>query len=445
MSPRAPSLAARLVLLFVLGSAVILSGAGYALYHALKMRVEANEAAELTGKAGAIEKLLAGVETLEELEAALPRFRDVSVGHPRLFVGVSAGGRALLALPADVGVEGARTWLVHRVSRELKGRLPAEVAIAIETTETRSLLSDHALIAAAVAFAGTLASAVLAWLVVRRGLSPLAQLAGRAEEVTAQRLGARLALEEAPREVHGLADSINAMLERLEESFRALEQFSADIAHELRTPINNLLLQTQVTLSRPRESAEYREALHSNLEELERLQRMVADMLFLARADRGMIELKAEVVELRPEIESLAEYFEAAAAERSLAIAVRGGGRLDADRSLLRRALNNLLSNAVRYSPRGSSIEVAIDEVGTECRITVSNPGEAIPAQELERLFKRFTRREDSRAREAEGAGLGLAIVDSIMKLQGGRLLASSGNGFLQFELAFPRPKLAIS
>ena len=124
---------------------------------------------------------------------------------------------------------------------------------------------------------------------------------------------------------------------------------------------------------------------------------------------------------------------------------MHGEARLEADRSLLRRALNNLLSNAVRYSPRGSAIDVAIEDGDGECRVTVSNPAEPLGEPELRRLFQRFARREDSRAREVEGAGLGLAIVDSIMKLQGGRLNASSDGGRLRFVLAFPRRKLAIS
>ena len=445
MTARSTSLAARLVLLFVLGSAVILAGVGYALYHALKMRIEANEAAELTGKAGAVERLLGEIRTMRDLEEHIERFRDVSVGHPHLNVGVSAGGRWLLPLPPGVATHGERTWLVHRVNRVLDGGVVAEAVVAIETTDTHALLRDHAIIAAVVALAGTLASALLAWLVVGRGLAPLAHLAARAEQVTAQRLGARLALQDAPREVHGLADSINRMLERLEESFRALEQFSADIAHELRTPLNNLLLQTQVTLSRTREGPEYREALHSNLEELERLQHMVLDMLFLARADRGMIELTAEEIVLEEEIASVSEYFEAAASERSQQIKVRGEGRLTADRSLVRRAMNNLLSNAVRYSPPGAAIEVAIERDEAECRVTVSNPGEPIAEDELRRLFKRFARRDDSRGRSVEGAGLGLAIVDSIMKLQGGTVRALQEGGRLRFVLAFPARQIAIS
>jgi two-component system heavy metal sensor histidine kinase CusS len=442
---RAGSLAARLVLLFALGSALIFMATGYALYHALKMRVDANEAAELAGKSAAVERLLGEVHTLAELAEHIDRFRDVSVGHPHLSVGITANGRWLLALPPGVGDTAERTWLTHRVSRELRDGVAVEAVLSIETTETRALLRDHALIAALMALAGTVASALLAFGVVRRGLAPLAHLAGRAEQVTAERLGARLSLQDAPREVHGLADSINRMLERLEESFRALEQFSADIAHELRTPLNNLLLQTQVTLSRPRSEADYREALHSNLEELERLQRMVLDMLFLARADQGMIEPAREAIDLRPEVESVSDYFEAAAAERSQAITVRGDARLEADRSLLRRALNNLLSNAVRYSPSGCAIEVAIEGDGAECTVTVSNPAPAIPEEELRRLFTRFARRDDSRGRSLEGAGLGLAIVESIMKLQGGTVSARQEGGLLRFVLAFPARQIAIS
>ena len=440
------SLAARLVLLFVLGSAVIMAGAGYALYHALGMRLEANELAEVTGKTQAVERLLAEIDSLAALEEHLDRFRDVSVGHPHLSIGVAVSGRWLVALPDEVGRDRERSWLTHRVTRDLprSAGVTAEVVLAIETTETRKLLREHAIAAALVALFGTLASALLAWFVTRRGLAPLAQVAARAEQVTAQRLGARLDLKDAPLEVHGLADSVNRMLERLEESFRALEQFSADIAHELRTPLNNLLLQTQVTLGRPREPEEYREALHSNLDELERLQRMVADMLFLARADRGMIELSVEDIDLRPEIAGVVEYFEAAAAERSQTIAVRGEARLRADRSLLRRALNNLLSNAVRYSPVGAAIEVAIVEGETNCSIVVSNPAKAISEEDLRRLFKRFARRDDSRGREVEGAGLGLAIVDSIMKLQGGSLEATSTGEALSFALAFPSQSLRI-
>ncbi len=460
---RGASLAGRLVLMFALGSGLVMLAMGYVLYHALGMQHQANEAANIADKARAVDDILARVDDRGTLEAALPRLKDLALGHRNLHIGVALGGRWLLepgdaalgaAAPSASGHEHGlhlpsarrgRTWVTEQVRRPLHDGSEVRVIVALDTTESEDLLRSHALLAALVAALGTALSALVAWAVVRRGLAPLGHLAERAGEVTAQRLGARLDLDEAPHELHGLADSINRMLERLEESFRALEQFSADIAHELRTPLNNLLLQTQVTLSRERSTVEYRETLHSNLEELERLQRMVSEMLFLARADRGMIELQAEDVDLHAECESVNEYFEAAAAEKGQALALSGGARARCDRSLARRAITNLVSNAVRYAPDAARIVVALSADASWATVAVTNPGTLIAQPELERLFARFTRRDESRARGVEGTGLGLAIVDSIMKLQGGRVDAWSGAEGITFALRFPLPAGDIS
>jgi two-component system heavy metal sensor histidine kinase CusS len=453
---RGASLAGRLVLLFALGSVVIMSAAGYALYHALRMQLESQDLAEIAGKTEVVEYVLRDIDGPAALEANLSRLRDISIGHPHLAISVRSAGRWLLPPPEELAsvvtavaqspadgphVEthaGDRIWWLRRVHRDWPAGA-VDVVVAVETTETRVLLRDHAAIAAIVALLGSAASALLALFVVRRGLAPLAQVEARAGEVTAQRLGARMDLGDAPREVHGLADAINRMLERLEESFRTLEQFSADIAHELRTPLNNLLLQTQVTLGRTRSAEEYQEALHLNLVELERLQRMISEMLFLARAERGMIELAVDDIDVGAEARSVAEYFEAAAAERSQQVAIAGEARLRGDRMLLRRALTNLLSNAVRYSPDGARIEVEIRGEPKEVRITVANPGPALAPAELERLFSRFARRDESRGRAVEGAGLGLAIVDTIMKAQGGSVEGRSEGGRIAFTLRLPR------
>jgi two-component system, OmpR family, heavy metal sensor histidine kinase CusS len=458
---RSLSIAARLVLLFVTGSAVIMAGAGYALYHALRMQLEAQDYGEVTGKTEVVEYVLREIESPAALEANLNRLRDISIGHPHLNISVLYAGRwlvpprdDLLALatratesapsspsPSFEARSDKHIWLVHRVRHSWTAGEPghADVVVAVETTETYKLLREHAAVAVIVGLLGTAASALLAWFVARRALAPLAQVASRAGQVTAQRLGARLDLEDAPLEVQGLAVSINRMLERLEESFHTLEQFSADIAHELRTPLNNLLLQTQVTLTRQRTSDEYQEALHSNLAEIERLQRMISEMLFLARADRGMIDLEEEDIDVAAEVRSVAEYFEAAAAERGQSIAIHGHALRRGDRMLLRRALTNLLSNAVRYSPQAASIRVAIESSPAGVSIAVTNPGDAIPEQELQRLFARFARRDESRTRAREGVGLGLAIVDSIMKAQKGSVEGRSEGGQITFTLRLPR------
>jgi two-component system heavy metal sensor histidine kinase CusS len=445
------------VLLFVFGSAVIMAAAGYTIYHALRIQLEARDLAEISGKTEVVEHLLGEFDSAAALEANLTRIRDISVGHPHLSIGVRredrwvlpftdptlvrlAGSVADAAAPQLEIASDGRTWLMHRVRHSWPNDGKVDVVIATETTETRRFLRGHALIAMLVAALGTVASGLLAWFVARRGLAPLEHLAARASEVTAQRLGARLDVRDAPLEVRGLADSINRMLDRLEGSFRTLEQFSADIAHELRTPLNNLLVETQVTLSRPRPAEDYENALHSNLEELERLQRMVSEMLFLARADRKMIDLNLEDVDLATEVAGVADYFGVAAAERGQTIAISGEARIRCDRSLARRAITNLLSNAARYSADGARIEAVISAGPSGATIAVSNPGAEIAQAELERLFSRFARRDKSRARGAEGTGLGLAIVDSIMKLQGGSLEASSGNGYVTFVLRFRPP-----
>ena len=461
----AGSLVARLVWLFVVGSAFIMAGAGYALYHALRMQLEASDLNEIRGKAKAVELALRDVGDRRALRSALDRVRELPVGHPRFAVAARSGaewiiqpGRDLAEVvtrpPGSTGSHGyveagllGRTWLIHTLQHSWSGPEAGsvEVVLTIEITETQKLLREHALVAWLVALLGTAASAVLAWFVARRGLAPISQVAARAGEVTARRLGDRLDLTDAPREIHGLADSINLMLERLEESFRALEQFSADIAHELRTPLNNVLVQTQVTLARTRSVEEYQDVLHSNLEELERLQRMVSDMLFLARADRQMIGLDLLAVDLRPEIESVAEYFEAAAAERGQTIHVQGEGTVQADRLMVRRVMNNLLSNAVRYAPEGAAIEVSIAAGRGGCTVEVTNPSEPISTEELRRLFSRFVRRDHSRGRQVEGVGLGLSIVESIMKLLGGAVDATADGGKVSFKLHFPGGKMSNS
>jgi two-component system heavy metal sensor histidine kinase CusS len=292
--------------------------------------------------------------------------------------------------------------------------------------------------------AGVVLGALLGWVVARRGLAPLKSIGRDAERVTADRLGTSLRAEDAPSEIRGMVESINRMLDRLRASFRALEEFSADIAHELRTPINNLMLQTQVTLSRPRGIDEYQDVLHSNLTELEQLQRMVSDMLFLARADRGMLPLKVEPVQLGVEARSLAEFFELAAGEDGKSITVSGDASVMCDRSMSRRAITNLLSNAVRYAPGGAKISVDVhSSADGSAAVAVTNPAARLSDAELSRLFGRFARGESSAPAAGESTGLGLSIVASIMRLHGGEAEATSGDSSITFRLVFPAGRAA--
>jgi two-component system heavy metal sensor histidine kinase CusS len=203
-----------------------------------------------------------------------------------------------------------------------------------------------------VVIGGTLATGLLGWFAARRGLAPLREMKQRATEVSAQRLDQRLPVDAVPVELAELAESLNDMLARLEESFKRLSDFSSDLAHELRTPVSNLMTQTQVALSKTRSSAEYREVLESNCEEFERLSRMISDMLFLAKSENGLIVPGQETFDLADEVTALFDFYGALAEENGVTLRLEGSGQVTGDRLMLRRAIGNLLSNALRYTPR---------------------------------------------------------------------------------------------
>jgi two-component system heavy metal sensor histidine kinase CusS len=280
--------------------------------------------------------------------------------------------------------------------------------------------------------------AVLGYLLVRSGLRPLRRLAAHTETVTVANLGARIDFPDAPAELTPLVLAFNSMLGRLERGFTQLSQVSADMAHDLRTPIANLLGQTEVALRQPRDVEHYETLLASNLEELQRLSRMTDNMLFLARAEHADTAVERGLLDVRSELQRVADYFEGLADERGLRIDVRGDGVVWADSMLLRRALANLLANAVRHADPHSVIALTSVHDQEGVTLTVENRGEPIPAEQLERIFDRFYRIDASRRDSAEASGLGLSIVRSIMTLHRGRCAAECAAGFTRFSLFFP-------
>ena len=272
---------------------------------------------------------------------------------------------------------------------------------------------------------------------VRRGLRPLTALRDRAAQVDPGKLDVRMPVDDVPTELVGLSLTLNQMLARLEDAFRRLSQFSSDIAHELRTPISNLMTQTQVTLSQPRAAADYRETLASNAEELERLGRTVSDMLFLAKTDHGLLLPSREPVELRAEVQALFDFYEALALDADVSLSQEGTATVVGDRLMLRRAIGNLLSNALQHTPAGGRIEVVIGvEDGRAC-VTVRNDGAPIGAAALPHLFDRFYRVQADRSHAhsgGDGAGLGLAITQAIVQTHGGDVAVhpqAAGNAFV--------------
>nr|WP_269802800.1 heavy metal sensor histidine kinase [Pseudomonas uvaldensis] len=285
-----------------------------------------------------------------------------------------------------------------------------------------------------------LATALLGAWAARRALRPLRRMGTIAGNVSARSLNARLPQEQMPAELAELAHSINAMLARLDDAFQRLSAFSADIAHELRTPLSNLLTHTQVTLTRERSLEDYREALHSNLEELQWMAQMVNDMLFLAKADHGLLAPNRERLALAEEIDVLLEFFAPLAEDVGVRLNREGDGRVEGDRSMLRRAFSNLLDNALRFTPADGEVRIRIIDGPHVLKIHVENSGEGIPADLLPRLFDRFYRADPARQEgSSEHAGLGLAITRSIIRAHGGDIHCESVDGWTRFMIELPK------
>jgi len=319
------------------------------------------------------------------------------------------------------------------------GEPVARIAIAMDITPHMLFMAEFRTtlwISIAIAVVCT---ALLGWLAARRGLRPVHEMAQVARGISANRLQARIDATAQPLELTELVHAFNAMLSRLQDSFGRLSDFSSDLAHELRTPVSNLMTQTQVAVSKSRPADVYRETLYSNLEELNRLARMIADMLFLAKADHGLMVPSRESVHLAAEIQSLFEFYEALADQGGIVLRMAGAADALGDPLMLRRALSNLISNAIRYTPRGGTVDVTMRRVPPdEVEVEVRNPGEAIPAEHLGRIFDRFYRVEPSRQKSSEGAGLGLAITKSIVAAHGGTISVSSSPGGTSFKVALP-------
>jgi two-component system heavy metal sensor histidine kinase CusS len=315
------------------------------------------------------------------------------------------------------------------------------LVVALNRSSTNLMLGAFYRELIAMLVGGGLVAAAVGFAIAFHGLRPLRQVDATASAITADRLNERLDLSRAPDEVLRLGGSFNAMLSRLSDSFRRLSEFSSDLAHELRTPLNNLLGATHVALSRTRAPHEYQDVLESNAEELERLRRMTEDMLFLAKADDPQTRLDLQPFDVRDEVDKVAEYFAIVAEDKSVSVELHGRAQLRADRRLVQRALNNVFGNAVRHAPSGTPVNVRIDSSSDgSVQVAIANAGPAIAPEHLTRVFDRFYRTDPSRPDSAESSGLGLAIVQSIMRMHGGRAIAESEPGGLTtFTLRFPR------
>ena len=302
--------------------------------------------------------------------------------------------------------------------------------VALDVSSDEALLATYRWTFMAVLVAGAVFAAGAGVFIARKGMEPLTNIATTAHRITASHLHERIAAARWPRELAELARAFDAMLDRLEDSFIRLSQFSANLAHELRTPINNLRGEAEVALSRPRSSEEYQQILASSLEECEQLSRMIDGMLFLARADNQDAAIERVAIDARKEIEAVREFYEALAREQEVEVICQGNARLSGDPDLFRRAISNLLANALQHTPPKGAVHIRISGVDAgRVRIDVRDSGAGIAPEHLPKIFDRFYRVDRSRSQRARGTGLGLAIVRSIMQLHGGNASIQSTVG----------------
>jgi two-component system heavy metal sensor histidine kinase CusS len=328
----------------------------------------------------------------------------------------------------DAHVYALATVQLHTSAATMRPR----VQIALDTTRDANLLTDFrramwlafALLIPLLAIAGRWVSA--------RGLAPLTRIVGAARDVTPTHLSARIPTSPPwPSELSELVQVFNAMLTRLDEAFVRLSRFSADLAHELRTPLSNMSGELEVCLMRERSADEYRVVLESGLEECRRLNVLIDNLLFMARAEHAGLALHCERFSAAQTCAWVIEQHAPAAVARGIRIRLDGTADINADPMLFRQALANLLTNAVRHSPAGGEVRVDIGApAGGDVQVRVSDAGKGIGVEHLPHLFDRFYQVDTSRAREAgQGTGLGLSIVKTIVDLHGGSVEAHSRLG----------------
>lgn len=327
----------------------------------------------------------------------------------------------------------------YRVKRGASG--PFMIAVAADETPTRDavrLLGLVFLIGVPLAAGAALGGG---YVLAGRALAPVGTLADRAREITAERLAERLPVGNPRDEFGRLAGVFNETLSRLQGSFDQLRRFTADASHELRTPLTALRSVGEVALQQDRNAASYREVIGSMLEEVDRLSRLVDSLLFLTRADAGVIRAAPGRADTADLAKSTVELLRVLAEERRQTIHLEAGGSMIvlADPTLLRQALMNLIDNAIKYSPVGGSIRVRTHRVAGAVLIDVIDSGPGIPEEGRKRLFERFHRLDPSRSREGGGAGLGLAIARWAVEASGGNLtLASSSPEGSTFRISLP-------
>ncbi len=452
-----------------LGVMLVVSVLGYvALSRELKLRATD----DIEAKRALLQHILSEVPSIATLIADRHRLDDLLIGHEDLHLAVfDATGSKVIATYSPLALDAAPLMLEALTASRLSAEAPmrewtapagqrllvtmgaarlangetTQIALLQDRQADSKLLLRYARALAIALPIALLIAVVGAWLTARSGLRPLRRFTEVARSISSKSLAGRIDVEGIPFELHELATSFNSMLIRIDEGVTRLTQFSGDLAHEMRTPIATLLGRTQVTLLQPRDVEALRDTLASNVEELERLTRLIADMLFLAQSEQDKRSLDREMVHLDAEANLVAEFLMDIAEDRQVKIAVIGNATVSANRLLVQRAITNLVSNAIRHAQTMTTIVVTIEQSQSSVTLSVANEGSPIANADLPRIFERFYRVDADRSRDSGGTGLGLAIVRSIMEMHDGTVVAaSSPEGRTTFQLRFTPIEAAL-
>jgi two-component system heavy metal sensor histidine kinase CusS len=355
---------------------------------------------------------------------------------------------ATLSLPDgakhDIVSESGRPFLtlIVRVPGAHAADLPQYLEVAMDREHDEMLLAHYRERLWLVFGLALIVCVAAGYLIARGGMRPIEEISHAAARIRSTTLDERIATRGLPVELRNLADTFNSMLDRLEQSFRHISQFSDDVAHELRTPINNLRGEIEVALGKARSGEAYRETLGSCLEECARISRLIQTLLFLARSDTSTHPLEREEIDVSRELATVEAFYGAAAGDAGIGLHTSGAERLKAqvNRTLFQQAIGNLVSNAIAHTPQGGSITIAARQSGEGLAVTVEDTGCGIAPEHLPRVFERFYRVDRTHGSSAANAGLGLAVVKSIAARHGGGVeIASAPGRGTKVELTFPR------
>lgn len=452
------SIGGRLTLMFAVTTGIVSAVAGLALFLFQSFELRRHQASELNARFEIIEAMVrhtgstekwAGLQDkltsftpdngrlLYRAEGPDPRFTfgkpfpanaRIRV-DPNGFGRASFGGRTFMTLTREIPAYGARP--------------PVRLMIAADLASVNhtSLILGVAVLIISAATVATVS--LLGLWIARRGLAPVDRLSQHARALNPDDPTLRLPGDALPAELGGLVTAFNDALDRLQQAYGRLSAFNADVAHELRTPLGNLIGQTQVALSRSRPADELKDVLQSNLEELERLRSIINVMLFLARADQGAVAANLTPSSLAALTRRSAEFLDVLFEEAGVALAVEGDAVVPVEQALFGRAITNLLDNAIRHSSGPGRVTVEIEDLGPEVRVAVRNRGGPFPEPHLARLFDRFYRLDPARENSGDSHGLGLAVVKAVALMHGGRVFAQCAAGDIVIGFALPVPLAA--